>query len=363
MVPMTNNINRALLHILETHSRFVIASEHDAPQEVMLAKEALRALLFYSGKHFFSYPGALTALAKEYQNMVSVIPQNTLPSDVIISFPADSNIGEVRYENEARPSFIITPKEKFDISGILTREMLPVAEAGFFFFPYDHALTEDIARYVALPSREKIIFLAKNTRTFAEKIFDISRAAPDFKPNEIFATLLYASLAEETDNFRENVSVRTFEIAKELIEIGANKDLIRSVSDTQKNINQAHIMGRALARTQVDSKTSSSWTFLAESDFQKAHYNFFDEYTLPYFIKTVRRALPPARASFLLWENGGNVHACVYSEDENMLSFFAGSLGKAQKNRYLVVDGFKNFSEAEIKLKEVLKDMLVNTPR
>lgn len=348
------SVNGALKNLLQNHNRFVLAAQDNLPLYVLFAKEALGALLSGVGKQLFSYPQLPQDVQNDYTDILHFSPHSAISSEIIISFPENASLEEVRFQEDGR-SIIITPKAKINRSDIEIIELKPDAEAGFFFSPYADDFIKTLSLHVVVPPREKIVFFTENKRTLAEKIFDVYDALDGTYTETPFATLAYASLAGETENFQKNISAETFEAARKLIEFGADKNALRAIEERKKRISSANLFGRALARTRIDERAASSWTFLTEKDFEKTGKAFVGSYPLPQFMRTLRAALPQTHASFLLWENGGKIDACLYSENEKMISFFAEHLGKSDSSAHVIMNGFANFSEAEIKIRELLK--------
>lgn len=347
-------VNGALKNLLENHNRFVLAAQNNSPPHVFFAKEALGTLLSGANKQFFSYPQLPQDVQNDYKDILNSSFLSTISSEIVISFPGDIPLEEARFQEDGR-SIIVTPKSKIAPSDIEIIELKPNTDAGFFFSPYTDDFVELLSVHVLVPPREKIVFFTENKRTLAEKILDVDDALDNAHAGKTFATLAYASLAEETDNFQKGISAETFEAAKKLIELGADKDALRAAEERKKHISSANLFGRALARTRIDERTASSWTFLTEKDFEKTG-KMFDGSSSLQFIKELRGTLPRTDTSFLLWESSGKIHSCLFSENKKTISFFAERLGKAGSPAHVVAGGFSNFSEAEIKIRELLRD-------
>ncbi|PIR69607.1 MAG: hypothetical protein COU47_02520 [Candidatus Niyogibacteria bacterium CG10_big_fil_rev_8_21_14_0_10_46_36] len=363
-----NELASAIHTLIETHERFLIATRPQAQRNVIFAREALRFALATRGAKAIALPELSPSHTSEWAGILPPKTPASIPAKIIISLPKNKT-KEVQYkEHDDTTTFVITPKEKMDAKDITVREELPEVDVAFFFFPYEDSFRNEVIKHVSLPSKEKMVFLLENEKTMAEKIYTISESTT-FRPEEeiVWATLLYCSLVLETDNFRIKTNADSFHLAEQLVKRGANTDALAALEEQKegdggRNLSYAQILGRALARTQVDEATHSSWTFLTQKDFQKSGIQSDKkEVAVKDVLEYIERIVPRVETSFLLWEGNPHVSCIIKSKNNAFISRCAATDSFSCARTVCRGEDFSSFTHAELKIRELLKETKYDT--
>ena len=121
-----------------------------------------------------------------------------------------------------------------------------------------------------------------------------------------------------------------------------------------KKAGSAQILGRALARTTSEEILKTSWTFLTKNDFEKTGVSASKE-NLLFLLRKVRSNIMPYPSSIICYESGDEVRSLIYHENKNTLASLAMALSAEPESLYFFASGFKNFSEAETRIRQLLK--------
>ncbi|MDP2676902.1 MAG: hypothetical protein Q8O83_04420 [bacterium] len=357
----------AIHSLIETHQRFLVASRPQAGRAILYAREALRFSLEVKESKTITLPPLSQTHIEELGSFLPPAHKSPIPSKIIISIPREKT-KEVQYEEKGDEAlFIITPKEVMEPAEVLVKKELPQVDVAFFFFPYEDSFRNEVMRHVSLPSKERMVFLLENETTMAEKIYTISELTV-FRPEEEtqWATLLYLSLICETDNFRIKTSAGSFHLAGELLKRGANTESLASLETRehgeQRTLSYAQILGRALARTQVDEATHSSWTFLTQKDFQKSGIQSDKkEPAVKDVLEYIERIVPLVETSFLLWEGNPYVSCIIKSKNKAFITHCAETDSFSCGGPICRGEQFSSFTHAELKIRELLKEAKYDT--
>ena len=201
--------------------------------------------------------------------------------------------------------------------------------------------------------KERIIFLGSRTRTLSEKLYDLIKL---LIPNGNFkeATLLYAALLMETGNFSRLQTPGVFGLAKNLLEAGADQARTGFSSKTY-TAGARQLLGRALARSQREEGFGAFWSFLPFKDFEKTHLRPTAE-NLKELGAELIKFKNRDDLSLLLWEDGEKKILGFASGPNPRIQKLAMAMGAAPQSDYFAFGPFANFSEAERKLRELLKE-------
>lgn len=352
-----NGVEGTIKEFIENGKRFLIAYDPSTEEATILASLALKKILENHAKEIFFWPPLSNTFQEKFKTIFSIHENPKITQKIKIKIPKNIILDEMRYEEEPDAlSIIISPKEPIE-PGELSIEKVPYeVDAAFYFFRKDETGSEKIQIPVAKPPQEKIIFLLKNSRTLSEKIHDIGEAlSGSLTPDEAATTLLFASLIYETDHMQD-ASAKTFALASALLDKGVNHTAVNDIVEKEKDIYRAQLFGRALARTTIDTGLKTSWTFLAQKDFEKTQLEPTED-MLVALIKKIRRSIQRQSFSILCYETD-EIGTIIFGENAAMLAGMAGRLGREPKSLYFFGPSFSTFSEAEVKLRELLRESL-----
>ena len=347
--------------VFKESKTFALLSKKASEDFRLLAKEALKHVLLEKKLDVISLPEHQD-FQKKWKILIPEKKSSPVLRQTSIRIPkAQCKIKELNYENNDDFLSLILTSENGEITkdALIFEPVRPRPDAVFCFFdPHETETFQGIEDKITLPSKEKIIFLTSNGTTFSEKIAQIVKTvAADALSLRQISTLLFASLITETNNFIRPVSQEVLRFGSELLSLGADKELVKTVLNEEKTISSARLFGRALARTHIDETSNASWTFLSQKDIEKTG-NLNSAPSFFYnILKNLRENIPYRPLSLLFWQAGQNVLAMATADEEKELVPLACALGVKLQSKYFTTGPFANFSEAEIRFRNALREM------
>lgn len=127
------------------------------------------------------------------------------------------------------------------------------------------------------------------------------------------------------------------------------------------DIGAMKLWSRALLRSYVEDNNTVFWAFLPKEDFQKTNQSTS---ILPALLANMDMVmeLPPLRV--ILWQDqnspANNVHILVSGTDPAIIMQIAQAAETSLTNGNLIIRGFANFSEAEVEMRKLLKQITHN---
>jgi len=128
------------------------------------------------------------------------------------------------------------------------------------------------------------------------------------------------------------------------------------------------LLGRALARSHFEKEIQTLWAFLPKSDFSAAGGPAFggenvdaqkNKNSVLKILNELRALRPESRLFALLWEDAPkSISAVIASRDSTMLKNLAVSMSSVPASSYFIANGFSAFSEAEIKIRGLIRRVL-----
>lgn len=354
---MNEEAKAKIKELVEEAKNILLLVEPSAEETELLSRHALKNTLEQADKKLFLLPEPPKDFENKFSSLIAQYQKPAGTNGLKITIPKNIPLEELSYQEEG-DNFSINLNCK---NGAIAPQDIKIEQAKpkmdlVFCFSDKQKLVEQARKKLALPDKENLVFLTKNTRTLAEKIYDLRQALNlSATEDKNTATLLYASLIYETNNFQEKTSEAVLELGAKLLKAGADQQMLRAINRKEKTSADAKLLGRALARTHIDSTLSCSWSFLAQKDFQKTGA-LAEQKTLLNTIKKIRENIQPMPLSFLFWEKEKQIRALVYGENEEAVRPLALELGAALQSQYFISSGFKNFTEAELAMRKLLND-------
>ncbi len=353
-------------NLIETSRSFAILSDTGAEEYEILAKEILERILAGKNLPFISLPQEANPLRERWSAILKPANQCSLLQKTSIKLPKNKyEVKEISYEeDENHLSFIITsPKSGISKEDLILQSLPPQVDAVFCLFEDEEKL-KSFENKVQLPSLERIVFITPNERTVTEKILDIaSLFNPVFLDSEGIPTLLFAALIKETNNFTERITKDTLYLASLLLEKGAEKETVLSITDKEKTPFHVQLLGRLMARTYIDDLLNVSWSFINQRDLQKTNATGASPAFLYELIKKIRNFLPPQKLHILIWQSFEGIKALVAAppdKNEKYLLPFSQKFQAIPQSRFFIAGPFANFSQAETNLRQTLKEEIHN---
>lgn len=348
--------------IIKESTTFALLSKKNCEDYKLLAKSALEKALLEKNLGVVSLPEY-----PEFKNQWGAIlpEQKNSPTlcQTSIRIPKNQHkVKELNYENnEDFLNLVITTENgEIDKNNIIFEPILPKADAVFCFFePNEFETSQNSEQEIILPEKEKIIFFSSNGLTYAEKISQIIKVfAPETFSLKEISTLLFASLVSETNNFDRSINQEVLFFGSELLSHSADKERVKEILNKGKNLSFAQLLGRGLARTHINETSPASWTFLSADDLKKTRTTDISNAYFYNILCRIRNNIPRRLLSFLFWQNNQNIYAIVGADEEKELMPIANIFGVKLHSKYFIAGPFNNFSEAELKFRNVLKEML-----
>jgi hypothetical protein len=299
------------------------------------------------------------SFAKKWSALLPKLPA-TPARPLLITLPKKIGIKEMSYDERGENlELTIHTSERPELGAI------KVAEASLkldvvFCFANDEAILEKLDADYILPVKSQIVLIAAGERLVTEKISDLLRLLGEkVWKNSTIATLLFAALVTETDNFQKGISKSALALAAELLGCGADKEKIRAVREPAATLNPEHkILGRALTRTYQDPATRAAWTFLLPQDFAKTATTPSPEF-FGLLTGAMRKVIAAPTVHIFLWkEASGLVHSLAFASEPSALAALAQKFDTDAVTHgatFIKLPSFQNFSAAEKGLRELLK--------
>ncbi|OHA68621.1 MAG: hypothetical protein A3I38_02950 [Candidatus Wildermuthbacteria bacterium RIFCSPLOWO2_02_FULL_47_10] len=349
----------AVKKLLDSGDKILVAGEPSADEATQLVMLALREILEKAGKKTFLWPDCGSGFAAKFEKIIPKPSEYRVPQKIKIKIPKNIPLDELKYEEETGFfSIIISPKTELEPSVISIEKSPHDIDAAFCFFSAQEigSVWNKMSAPVNKPPEGKTGYFVNGEKTLAEKINEIGGVLNGQTPvPPKTASLIMASLMYETDNFQKKSGEGVFALASRLLSFGADKKAIEEILNADKKTGTAQILGRALARTASDTEIKTSWTFLTKHDFEKTGVEPTDENSLS-ILKKVRANIAPHTCSVLCREHEDGVRSLIFHEDKKALWGLASSLGAVIQSPYFFASGFKNFSEAEVKIRNLLRE-------
>jgi len=355
---------------------FAVVSNDEAAEEVYLAKEALAAAIRNAGLSVHSYPERQKDFTEKW---AAILPSGTGASAIFstsILIPKNKiETKEISYTEDDRYVSINISAGKEEISKEnVVFKTLPVKVDAIFYFPplgqenKDSNLPEEVSKKITAAEPDNIITISSGAggETLAEKVFsiiNIIESSGDFSVKKSpVPDLVLAALMAETDQFQNNIGAEALALASSLLKLGADKEKIADIM-SDKSPSFARLLGRALARSYPNESLKSMWTFIAEQDLEKTG-NEPSPALFGKIMKKIKKILEPRPFFVLIWQSKQEVWAMISvssrperRDGQSIEEKLTISLSAKKENGNLISGPYKNFSEAELKIQTVLKEI------
>lgn len=274
------------------------------------------------------------------------------PENILIKF--DTNklpISQLRYEkNGDELKIILESKEKsLDTSIIsINKEKVPV-DLLILIDPAQNALDVLISE---TPHKD-VIKIGIKDGGLASKISEIVKIfwGGHTVPVNFKEALWF--LGEELENSQRRFSKEYLSFFSELAELNIDREKLQKAKEILLGKNFWKLFGRALARSHYEDEFGVFWSFLTKNDFEKTDQSSRSVLHILNHIKILR-----AENKFIsmLWEEEPKkINAVISAENPLKLESLALEFSAAPASSYFFVNGFGNFSEAEIQIRNAIK--------
>jgi len=136
-------------------------------------------------------------------------------------------------------------------------------------------------------------------------------------------------------------------------------DTLTPIIHAEKNMSFAQLLGRALSRTRESKLFLSSWSFVSPEDIRKTKSESSSASFFQRILEEIIRNAPPQPLSIILWQDKKGVWAIIKPNSrKDIFEKMKKSSDFLYKDDYLLAGPYANFSEAEIKIRKVIKEII-----
>ena len=369
---MTESEAKNIREYLKSGSTFAVLSVKN-PDEIreceFLAREAIREAVISSGAAVLISPDAPKEFRNKWKEALPPDGTSSIPYSTSILIPKNKiDIKEITYADDADYFTISIKSGESPVEASLlsfSRNPLTVDQV-FTLEPVSYeALSSLFEEKIILPGKENAIFISGESSVRAGGVYALLKSLGDNFISKKTATLLFASLLSETENWSRNVNEDTLNLGAMLLRHGADKPLVSEIIKREFTYPLAQLLGRALARTRVSNDLESVWVFLSEQDLEKTGFAKAEESVFSSILEKIQELVPPEPLYILLVQKDNAVtimgKAAEGERPTRLISLLADKLGLAHRSElHISTNSYQNFSEAELAAQEALKESLLS---
>ena len=277
-----------------------------------------------------------------------------LKENILIKLdPAKISVNELKYERDGKLLKIILKSEQnsADLSHISVEKEAVPADLLILIDPEE----SEIPDILKTNPHKEVVKIGTKEKNLGLKILEIARAFYPTIPDDIRDALWFL-LAEEnkTSPFPDPNYLKAF---SELLDLKPNETKLRRAREILLGKGFYNLLGRALVRSHQEKETWTFWSFLPFSDFVKTGQT---PEIATNILQELRAQVENATLFYALLyeESPKNISALVASQDAPRLKALAGLLATEPASSYFFANGFAAFSEAELKLKNLIRRVL-----
>lgn len=193
--------------------------------------------------------------------------------------------------------------------------------------------------------------------SLSELVYHFLASFPNHTIPAESATLLLSGILHRTEGFTVITNANTLLSAHELIRMGANYEAAHAMSRISTPFSLMPLIGRALARSKIDTQKGIVWSLITQDDFLATHRVPAD---MPDILKRIKKEFPQARACILLWQDTDikKIHAYV-ATDALMLTLLRQRINGEFKDTHTeLTELYDSFPDAERAVLTLLETVL-----
>lgn len=333
---------------------FALLLEEHPDDALFLSREALRSALQQHAGAVITLPPPNTQQMQKWSTLLAPPLASELPKTLLSIAKTDCPIESIHYdETDAAVSIVITPsREPLRREHIAITPLLPEPDIVIAFAREERLPQRHLSQFT-LPTEDRVYLLGASEPAALEAYHALLAAFPESLNAAEVVTLLLASLLSETKNLTQNRSQSLLSVSADLLGRGANIQLVESLLAVP--VTQTQLLGRALARTTMDAAIASSWTFLAQKDFEKTGSSPSPS-ALRDILSEITARCKTEHCALLLWQEQEGVRAMVRTRHEGLRKVLAAAFAPTSTSPdVMVFHRWKNFSEAERELRHTVR--------
>lgn len=157
---------------------------------------------------------------------------------------------------------------------------------------------------------------------------------------EEFNLIHRTSIRIPKDRFK--IKEISYDDEEDFFVINIDYENILEIIKTEQTSSFIQLFGRALARTRINKELKSIWTFISQEDLEKTKNKNIRDSLFEQIIKNIKKLIPLQPTALILWQNKNKVWGLMLGESGETETF----------------GPYKNFSEAEIAIQQILKEII-----
>lgn len=232
--------------IIEDSKAFILAAKEPAEEHELLAREALKTFLKNKGSAVYEHPKNPDSFLDKWFGFIDKT-KNILPlQKIAVRLPkGKAKIKEISYEDEGDFFSLNLEAEGGEIStkDIAVEQKPTAIDAVFLFAGADFGRLKKSLPELKLPEKEKAVFITKNDKTAAEKVWSIIQTSidEDAIAKDMFSLLL-ASLLLEKIKSRKKQTEGTKSAEESFVRFGAEKGKVEKILSNHLSLDELPVV-------------------------------------------------------------------------------------------------------------------------
>ena len=193
--------------------------------------------------------------------------------------------------------------------------------------------------------------------SIAELTYRFLASVPNHKISSLSATLLLSGILHRTQGLTVMTDAGTLLSGHELVKLGADYTIAHKLSRSVTSTSLTPLIGRALARSRVDTKKQITWSSLTKDDFLLTERTAVD---IPDIMARIEKEFPGNRFHVFLWQHPAThaIHAHI-AADITLQESIRRSASAETDGSYLRLTGtYESFADAEKRISALLDQTL-----
>lgn len=235
-------------NIIEESNSFALILKEKPEDHELIAREAIKNFLKNKGKTVYYMPDNPEEFVNKWSSILTDKWNHSFSGSISIHIPkGQTKIKEINYEDtgDALDLNIVTENGEINPQEIIFEPKTTAIDAVFCFGVTDLSDIEkfkNLKKKIALPGKEKIVFISHGEETCTQKLLEIMRLIDSGPVDSKTATLLFAVLvAERMCSFQQSRE-KTMETEKELMRFGADKKNVNEIIMESLSLDQLPII-------------------------------------------------------------------------------------------------------------------------
>jgi len=193
--------------------------------------------------------------------------------------------------------------------------------------------------------------------SLSELAYRFLAAVPNHRISTAHATLLLSGILHSTQGLMVMTDANTLLSSHELVKLGADYEEAHRLSRSITSISLTPLIGRALARSRIDTDKKISWSSLTKDDFLLTQRSTGD---IPDIMTRIKKEFPGNRFHVFLWQNPAThlIHAHINADTILQESLRRLTATEPNGPHLRLADTYESFTDAEKRVSALLEQTL-----